>query len=288
MERSKHFFKVEEKSNGEVFWNGVFIQALGENRIKVKNEEYDVTSYIQKHFSDTKLTTKALNNIEKKVFDIPNNVGFYDMNHTKGSNSSGMKDALHNLPKALAKILNPPLPKNDNIEDSHEEITDLEGEGDEKTIIPSNIIDNYTNFEILLELNLSGHTYTLTEASNLIDEFYKRGEIQNEQQHRNVLNKFHTKKIELLCKILKQIASSTRPKTEEHILIVIDKSTYEEHLAQPLQTTNKQTKVAVTFLAGQKSIFIATNRNKKFHFTASTMMILLLFLFQPVHMNSRA
>ena len=46
-------------------------------------------------------------------------------------------------------------------------------------IIPSNIIDIYTRFEILLGLKLSGQTDTLTEASNLIDELYKRGEIQN-------------------------------------------------------------------------------------------------------------
>ena len=37
---------------------------------------------------------------------------------------------------------------------------------------------------------MSGHTDTLTEASNLIDELCKRGEIQNKQQYRNALNKF--------------------------------------------------------------------------------------------------
>ena len=58
--------------------------------------------------------------------------------------------------------------------------------------IPSNIIDNYTRLEVLLRFKLSGHNDTLTEASNLIDELYKRGEIQNEQQYRNALNKFST------------------------------------------------------------------------------------------------
>ena len=66
----------------------------------------------------------------------------------------------------------------------------LEGEGIEKIIIPSNIIDIYTRLEVLLGLKLSGHTDTLTEASNLIDELYKRGEIQNKQQCRNAFNKF--------------------------------------------------------------------------------------------------
>ena len=67
----------------------------------------------------------------------------------------------------------------------------LKGEG-VKIIIPSNIIDIYTRLEILLGLKLSGHTDTLTEAINLIDELYKLGEIQNKQQYRNALNKFQT------------------------------------------------------------------------------------------------
>ena len=68
---------------------------------------------------------------------------------------------------------------------------DLQGQG-VKIVIPSNIIDIYTRLEILLGLRLSGHTDTLTEASNLIDKFCKRGEIQNEQQYRNALDKFST------------------------------------------------------------------------------------------------
>ena len=43
--------------------------------------------------------------------------------------------------------------------------------------------------QILLGLKLSRHTDTLTEASNLIDEIYKKGEIQTEQQYKNALNK---------------------------------------------------------------------------------------------------
>ena len=66
----------------------------------------------------------------------------------------------------------------------------LQGHGIAKFIVPSNIIDIYTRFEALLRLKLSGPTDNLTEASNLIDEFYKKGEIQNEQQYRNALDKF--------------------------------------------------------------------------------------------------
>ena len=61
--------------------------------------------------------------------------------------------------------------------------------------------------------------------------------------------------MELPGKFLEQLAIKTRPKEEEHLLIVIDKSTHEEHLSQPLQTNNKQFKIAVTFLIGYNGIF---------------------------------
>ena len=97
------------------------------------------------------------------------------------------KDALYNLPKAIGKIQNPPLPSIEKVSDF-----DLEGQG-AKITIPSNIIDIYTRLAKLLGLNLTGHTDTLTEASNLTDELFRKGEIQNEQQYRNALDKFSTK-----------------------------------------------------------------------------------------------
>ena len=65
------------------------------------------------------------------------------------------------------------------------ESDDLEGQGIEKLIIPYNISDIYIRLEILLALKISGRTNTTTEASNLIDELNKRGEIQNEQQSKS-------------------------------------------------------------------------------------------------------
>ena len=51
--------------------------------------------------------------------------------------------------------------------------------------------------------------------------------------------------------------------------ILMDKSIHEEHLSQPLQTNNKQFKIAVTFLTGYNGIFNVTNSNNKFYFTKS-------------------
>ena len=129
-----------------------------------------------------------MDNIEKEtVFDILQNVGFYDNIPRTGLKAARMKDALYNLRQAKDRTRNHPLPAIENVEDSN----DSEGQG-VKIFIPSNIIDIYTRLEILLGLKLSGRTDAVTTASNLIDELYRRGKIQNKQQYRNALNKFST------------------------------------------------------------------------------------------------
>ena len=81
------------------------------------------------------------------------------------------------------------------------------------------------------------------------------------------LTNFLLNKMELLPgKLLEKIAFNTTSRIEEHILIVMDKSTQEEHLFQPLQTNNKQFKIAVTFLSAYNGIFNVTNSNKKSYF----------------------
>ena len=75
--------------------------------------------------------------------------------------------------------------------------------------------------------------------------------------------------MELPTKFLEQIAINTRPKIEEHMLIVMKKSTHEEHLFQSLQTNNRQFKIASTFLTGYNGIFNITDKNNKFYFTKS-------------------
>ena len=70
----------------------------------------------------------------------------------------------------------------------------------------------------------------------------------------------------LPSKLLEQIAFNTRSRTEEHILIVMDKSSHVEHLFQPLQTNNKQFKITVAFLSAYNGILNVTNSNKKIYF----------------------
>ena len=186
MKKSKNFFKLVQDGK-DVFWNKTPIIPQGENRVSIKGIEFDIKPNNQNYFSNTKLTTKNMNDEDKlTVYNILKNIGFHSMRHTKGLKSARFKDAMYNLPNEIDKIRNPPLPAIEN------EINILEGDGVEKIIIPSNIIDIYTRLEVVLGLKLSGHTNTLTEASNLIDELYKRGEIQNKQQYQNAPNKFNS------------------------------------------------------------------------------------------------
>ena len=182
-----------------------------------------------------------------------------------GSGDGGSKRKTF-FTKALRKLVE------ENQNKTFDEITDdsddLQGEG-VKIVIPSNINDIYTRLEILRGLKFSGHTDTRTEVSNLIDELYNRGEIQNKQQYRNAPNKFITQEMELPSKLLEQITFNTRPKIGEHMLIVLDKSTHEGHLSQPLQTNNKQFKNAVTFLTGYNGISNVTSSNNKVYFIKS-------------------
>ena len=71
MKRSKYFFaKVVEKANGVVFWNGIQIRPQGGNRIMIKDEEYKITPGIQGFLTNTKLTTRPMDNEDQlKIFN---------------------------------------------------------------------------------------------------------------------------------------------------------------------------------------------------------------------------
>ena len=61
--------------------------------------------------------------------------------------------------------------------------------------------------------------------------------------------------MELPSKILEQIAFNTRLKIEEHMLIVMDKYTHEEHLYQHLRTNKKTIQKSHHFLYGVEWLF---------------------------------
>ena len=174
---SKNSLKITQDELGRANILGVPIQISGADTIKIDENIYELTPEIYKVLSDTGYTGKTMKN-ENDILMLNNIIR--DLGYTGiGDNKSKRKTFLtETLPRLVEDIQNK----------TFEEIN-LEGQG-VKIIIPSNIIDIYTRLEILLGLKLSGHSDTLTEASNLIDELYKRGEIQNKQQYRNALDKF--------------------------------------------------------------------------------------------------
>ena len=180
--RSKNSLRITQDESHRANILGVPIQISGGDRIQIKDNIYALTPEIYKALSDTGYTGKTMKN-EHDILMMYNIIR--DLGYT-GDDDRNSKRKLFftkTLPKLVEDI------QNKTFEDISDDSTDLEGQG-VKIIIPSNIIDIYTRLEILLGLKLSGHTDTLTEASNLIDELYKRGEIQNKQQYRNALNKF--------------------------------------------------------------------------------------------------
>ena len=174
---SRNSHKITQDESGRANILGAPIQISKGDTMKINETVYELTPEIYKALTNTTYSGSTM----KDENDI---LMMYNIIRDLGYNGTGDRDSkrktffLKKLPKLVEDIQNR----------TFDEI-DLEGQG-VKIIIPSNIIDIYTRLEILLGLKLSGHSDTLTEASNLIDELYKRGEIQNKQQYQNAINKF--------------------------------------------------------------------------------------------------
>ena len=166
--------------------NNYPIEMLGGTKIRINENEYHIIPGLQRVFTDTKYeTAKSMSDAEKVVFrDILQKTNYNTYKRGKGNIPGRDRYIRQNLDDEVRRIVNLDTKPKTKTKPK------LKGKGIEKIIIPSNIIDIYTRLEVLLGLKLSGHTDTLTEASNLIDELYKRGEIQTKQQYRNALNKF--------------------------------------------------------------------------------------------------
>ena len=174
---SKISLKIDQdERTGGASINGVPVLILGGNSWKIRDNVYEITPEIHKALSSTLYTGETMKN-ENDILMLNNTLR--DVKNTgEEDRPSNRKNFFTELPKSVNEIENK----------TFNEI-DLEGRG-LKIIIPSNINDIYTKLESLLGLKLTGHTDTLTEASNLIDELYKRREIQNKQQYGSALNKF--------------------------------------------------------------------------------------------------
>ena len=171
-DKEEGFFKITGDENGQRFWNGTLVEISGDSRIEIKGKDLNITPNLENVFTDTTgRSLKKLDTTEILTYkQLLETLNYKNYKHKSGEKNSGRYKNTNNL---LVPI-------------------HYQGRGIEKIIIPSNIIDIYIRLEVLFGLKLSGHTDTLTEASNLIDELYKREEIKNKQQYQNALNKFQT------------------------------------------------------------------------------------------------
>ena len=175
LENTNTSLKLNKNEDGDYKFLDTIIKPIGYDRILVNGNIYEFTREIYKALSKTSYTGKSMKNIDDKktLYNFLRDIeydGRFDPRTSQKNFFRGLINQCRNIKK--------------------EEPDKLEGQGIEKIIIPSNIFDIYTRLEILLGLKLGGHSDTLTEASNLIDELYKRGEIENIQQYQHALNKF--------------------------------------------------------------------------------------------------
>ena len=149
-------------------------------KVEINDNEYNITSGLQKVSTNKSCeTANSMNDTEKVIFrDILQKIKYDNRKRQKSPVSGRDRYIKNKFDDDVRRILN--LDKL------------LKGRGGEKIFIPSNINDIYTRLDNLLGLKISAHTPTLTEANNLIDELYKRGEIYNNQKNRNALNKLST------------------------------------------------------------------------------------------------
>ena len=158
--------------------NNYPIKTLRGTKVKINENKYNISPGIRNVLVDKSYdTAKSMTDKDKVILrDILQKTGSYNRKPTTGRLTGRDRYIKYDLDTDVSRILNLD--------------TKLKGRGVEKFIIPSNLFDINTRLEVLLGLKLSGHTDTLTEASNLIDELYIQGEIQNKQQYRNAINKF--------------------------------------------------------------------------------------------------
>ena len=143
---------------------GISIFTLGGDRLKMDDNSYDLTLEVYKTLCSTSYTGK---NMKDENDTLTTDTIENELNLTGIADKSSKRKLflIQKFPKIDENLQNKIF--DEIISDSD----NLEGEGVEKLIIPSSIIDIYTRVEVLLAIKISGHINTLTEASNLLEQF---------------------------------------------------------------------------------------------------------------------
>ena len=129
---------MKENRDGQRFWNEIPIEISGDSRVEIKGKKFDITPNLQNVFKDT--TGKSLRKLDKKA------------NQTYKKH---LKTLTYEIYKPKSGEINSGRYKNTK---NILKLIDLQSQGIEKIIIPSNLIDIHTGLEVLQGLKLSGHT----------------------------------------------------------------------------------------------------------------------------------
>ena len=91
MKNNAGFFKIEERDNGHVFWNGFPVEKKGGNKIKNNENVFDITRGIQKVLTDTSnIPIKKLNDQDGEIFNkILESLDFKNYKPVRGESKSG-------------------------------------------------------------------------------------------------------------------------------------------------------------------------------------------------------
>ena len=190
MVNARNEFKLDQKKGGRYMFNGVNVDPMGGNNVKIGNNTYEITPEIQEALTKTSYNFTKMSDDDILTFSkILNDINYNPNSDRESTRRDYIGDKLESRVK---KILNPPIAAIASGEsDEYESLeSDLEGNGTKTIVVPSDSDEIWTRLQVLLGLKLAGHTDTLIEASQLLDALLKRGGIETEQQYRNAIDKF--------------------------------------------------------------------------------------------------
>ena len=187
MVNASNKFKLDKRTGGRYRLNGVNVDPMGANNVKIGENKYEITPSIQKALTETSYNFTTMSDDDILTFSkILNDINY---NPNEDNSSTRQKYIKNQLKSRVQNILKPPVAAIASGE-SDEYETDLEGNGTKTIVVPSDSDEIWTRLQVLLGLKLAGHTDTLIEASQLLDALFKKDEIETEQQYRNAIDKF--------------------------------------------------------------------------------------------------
>ena len=91
MKNNIGFFNIEERDNGDVFWNGFPIEKIGGNKLKINENIFGITRGTQKVITDTSsIPIKKLNDQDREIFNnILESLDFEKYKPIRGESKSG-------------------------------------------------------------------------------------------------------------------------------------------------------------------------------------------------------